>query len=100
MTRIDDFLASLDGDAPPAGEAPLLDAVWHALKGDWDRAHAIAQAHEEDGADAAWVHAWLHRMEGDLGNAGYWYRRAGRAPATGDLSAEGRIIAAELIEEG
>jgi hypothetical protein len=98
--RIEDFLASLDGAAPAPGQPPLLDAVWHALAGAWDRAHTIAQAHEEDGPDAAWVHAWLHRIEGDLGNAGYWYRRAGRPPGTGDLPAEGRTIAAALIGKG
>ncbi len=56
------------------GAGPALRAVWHRLRGEWDAAHAIVQ--ELAGADAAWVHAWLHRVEGDLGNAGYWYRRA------------------------
>jgi hypothetical protein len=55
----------------------LLEAVGKALAGDWPAAHVIVQAHEED-ALAAWIHAVVHRMEGDLGNAGYWYRRCGR----------------------
>ncbi len=52
---------------------------------------------ELGGADAAWVHAWLHRVEGDLGNAAYWYRRAGRGMARGPTDGEGRAIAAALL---
>lgn len=62
---------------PPADEAsPCVKALWHDAAGDWETAHEIVQ--ELAGADAAWVHAYLHRKEGDAGNAGYWYRRAGR----------------------
>jgi hypothetical protein len=78
---IDAFVLSLERDAPPPLAAPLLRAVWHGLRGQWDAAHEIAQA--QDDAQGAWVHAWLHRIEGDLGNADYWYRvRAGRRAAT------------------
>ena len=71
--------------------------MWWAGKGDWNKAHAIVQ--DEDGADAAWVHAYLHRVEGDLGNAGYWYRRAGKPVATDPLEAEWeRIVAALLMD--
>ncbi|WP_191059473.1 hypothetical protein [Geminicoccus harenae] len=90
------FLASLDGPAPPDGLAPALRAVWFGLADRWDEAHGIAQEHEGQ-PDADWVHAWLHRVEGDLGNAGYWYRRAGRPVAQGDLAAEGRAIVESLI---
>jgi hypothetical protein len=69
---------------------PLIRALEHGLRGEWAQAHAIAQA--EQGADAAWVHAWLHRIEGDEFNAGYWYRRAGRPVATGSTQAEGEAI--------
>jgi hypothetical protein len=73
-----EFQASIARDpAPPAGVGPALQALWHDAKGDWDRAHTCAR--EDEGRDGAWVHAYLHRKEGDLGNAGYWYRRAGRA---------------------
>ena len=58
--------------------------------GDWDGAHRMVQ--DDASAAAAWVHAHLHRVEGDLDNAGYWYRKAGKAPATGDLLAERRAI--------
>lgn len=91
------FLASLErGDAPPHGLPPALEAVWFGLKGAWDRAHAIVQGHEGDPA-CDWVHAWLHRTEGDLGNAGYWYRRAGRPRGTGPTEEEGRRIAEALL---
>ncbi len=65
------FKASLDGDAPPA-----LQALWYQAKGDWKRAHRLAQA--QDDKNSAWVHGYLHRIEGDNANAGYWYRCAGK----------------------
>jgi len=90
------FVASLDGGEPP-GPA-LLRALWHGLRGEWEPAHEIAQAHDD--ADAAWVHAWLHRIEGDLGNADYWYRRATR-PARRDATRdEGLAIARVLLRTG
>ncbi|HZP59216.1 MAG TPA: hypothetical protein VFB27_02750 [Opitutaceae bacterium] len=72
-----DFQRSLaDLSGPPPGLTPALSALWYDAAGDWDRAHGCAQ---EDGSRAgAWVHAYLHRKEGDEGNAGYWYARAGR----------------------
>ena len=90
------FTASLVDGAPPAGLTAPLQALWHAARGEWDAAHAIAQAREGDPAHD-WVHAHLHRVEGDLGNAGYWYRRAGRPVATGDLVAEREAIVAALL---
>jgi len=90
-----DFKASLAGPAPaPQLDAPLA-ALWWAAKGDWDRAHRIVQ--DEEGAEAAWVHAYLHRVEGDLGNAGYWYRRAGRPVADDAIEAEWERIASTLL---
>lgn len=92
---LDEFTASLDAAAPPASASPLLLAVWHGLRGDWEDAHRLAQA--QRGAAGHRVHAWLHRIEGDLSNAGYWYGRAGRAPAVGDTRTEGLDIAASLL---
>jgi hypothetical protein len=87
--------ASLSGDRPPSGLAVPAEALWWAAKDDWDRAHKLVQ---DDGSkDAAWVHAYLHRVEGDLPNAGYWYRRAGRDEAKGPLEAEWAEIAAALL---
>ena len=70
-------------------------ALWWDARGEWDKAHEIAQ--DVDGADGAWVHAYLHRKQGDLGNAAYWYRRAGRAVGSGDLRVEWEGIVEELL---
>lgn len=88
------FKASLAHD-PPGGMTPALAALWQAGKGDWDKAHAHAQA--EESADAAWVHAYLHRVEGDVWNARYWYAKAGRAPATVPLEQEWEEMVAALL---
>lgn len=87
--------AFLDGPAPPAEAPPPLAGLWFAHRGEWDRAHAIVQ--DAPGPDAAWVHAHLHRVEGDNGNAAYWYRRAGRRSATCDLAAERIAMVAALL---
>ena len=93
-----DFRTSLSGAAPaPDLDAPLA-GLWWAAKGSWDQAHKIVQ--DESSADAAWVHAYLHRVEGDLGNAGYWYRQAGRQVATGSLESEWERIVAALLGSG
>lgn len=89
------FRESLALDAPPAGLPPLLVALWHQGKGDWQRSHEITQ--EIDSREASWVHAHLHRVEGDLGNADYWYRRAGRQRPDSSLDAEWDDIAAALL---
>ena len=70
-------------------------ALWWDGKGDWEKAHEIAQ--KVPGADGAWVHAYLHRKEGDPGNAAYWYRRAGRGVAAGDLRLEWEEIVGEML---
>jgi len=74
-----DFKASLSNATPADGLKPPLAALWWAAKGDWYAAHKIVQ--DESDTRAAWVHAYLHRVEGDLSNAGYWYRRAGQPVA-------------------
>ena len=89
------FVLSLDRDEPPPHATRMLRAVWHGLRGEWDAAHELAQA--QDDAEGAWVHAWLHRIEGDLGNAEYWYLRAGRPSRGDDTRDEGLEIARALI---
>jgi hypothetical protein len=92
-----EFKASLSGTSPPLGAFPPLAALWWAAKGDWNKAHTIVQ--DDDGADAAWVHAYLHRVEGDLGNAGYWYRQACKPVAADPLEAEWeRLVSALLMD--
>jgi hypothetical protein len=89
------FRASLAGAAPPSGLTAALAALWWDARGDWDRAHQAAMA--DEGRAAAWVHAYLHRKEGDRSNAGYWYRRAGRTMPAGTLEAEWEAIATALL---
>jgi hypothetical protein len=89
------FRASLAAAAPPSGLPPALAALWFEAKGDWERAHELAQADEGGAGD--WVHAYLHRKQGDAGNAAYWYRRARRPIASGPMEAEWSAIAAALL---
>ena len=70
-------------------------ALWFDGKGDWEKAHDLAQ--QDEGGAGDWVHAYLHRKEGDLGNAGYWYRRAGKPTAKGSLDEEWSAITAALL---
>jgi hypothetical protein len=70
-------------------------ALWWDANGNWEKAHGIAQ--DVAGADGAWVHAYLHRKDGDLENAGYWYRRAGRSVATGDSRVEWEAIVRDIL---
>lgn len=74
---------------------PLLYALWYEAHGDWERAHTITQ--NIDTPDASWVHAYLHRKEGDGFNASYWYGRAGRAAFTGSLHAEWTALVTHLL---
>lgn len=91
---LDEFRHSLDQQEPPQVDYPLQ-ALWYEAKGDWTRAHEAAQA--DDSADGAWVHAYLHRVEGDPGNAAYWYRRANRPVSQASLADEWAAIAQDLL---
>jgi hypothetical protein len=93
-----EFKRCLAKPKPPAGLAPALAALWWAGKDNWDKAHAIVM--DEGGKDCAWVHAYLHRVEGDLGNAGYWYRQAGQPVAKDSLEAEWERIVSALLGSG
>jgi len=78
-----------------SGFSGALLALWWDARGDWNRAHEVAQ--DVAGSDGAWVHAYLHREDGDLENAGYWYRRAGRSVATGNSRVEWEGIVREML---
>jgi hypothetical protein len=91
------FKASLTDAAPPAGASLAVQALWWEARGDWKRAHECAQ--EQDDAIGAWVHAYLHRREGDQSNAGYWYRRARKPVATVPLEEEWAAIARALMHK-
>jgi hypothetical protein len=99
MTAIERFRESLGESDPPAGLAPALAALWWAGKGDWGAAHDIVQGHEGE-ADCDIIHAHLHRQEGDLGNARYWYRRAGRPVPSASLGEEWTALAEEFLRPG
>ncbi len=88
-------MQSLSGVEPPEGLSPFLTALWYDAKGDWGAAHDIID--DMPGEKAAWVHAYLHRKEGDAGNAGYWYRRAGKSVCMLSLADEWNEIVTALM---
>ena len=91
---LDEFKATVSEGVEP-DVAPLLRALWHDARGSWDEAHRIAQDVDDEGG--AWIHAYLHRKEGDPGNAAYWYARAGQPVATDSLESEWNRIATALL---
>jgi len=91
------FRATLASPAPPTNLSPALRALWHDARGDWDLAHEAAQS--DEGGPGDWVHAYLHRREGDAGNAAYWYRRAGQPICRTALEAEWQAIAQALLAQ-
>jgi hypothetical protein len=93
-----EFKRSLSNTKPPAGLAPALAGLWWAGKDDWAKAHKLVM--DEGDKDCAWVHAYLHRVEGDPANARYWYKQAGRPAASGALPAEWAAIVRELVAQG
>jgi hypothetical protein len=97
VVNMTDLKATLGNAKPAAALTPPLAALWWAAKGDWDAPHKIVM--NEDSRDAAWVHAYLHRVEGDLSNAGYWYRRADKPVAKDALDAEWQRIV-DVLEKG
>ncbi len=91
-----EFRESVKNDErPPKGLGFALTGLWWDAKGDWAKAHESAQ--QDEGPAGAWAHAYLHRKEGDVGNAAYWYRRAERAICRGSLEEEWTAIAEELL---
>jgi hypothetical protein len=94
----DEFQQSAKGSAaaPPAGLGDALQALWFDAQGDWDKAHEHAQ--NDHTRAGSWVHAYLHRKEGDVSNAGYWYTRAARPLAEGSSGEEWQAIARELLQ--
>ena len=92
--KMADLKSTLSNAAPEGSLAPPLAALWWAAKGNWDAAHKIVQ--DESDANSAWVHAYLHRVEGDLSNAGYSYRQAGQPVAKDSLESEWERIVSSL----
>jgi len=92
---LDDFRQSLTADKPPTEITLALAGLWWDAKGDWTRAHESAQ--QEEGSEGSWVHAYLHRKEGDQDNAAYWYGRAGKPVCRQPLDAEWLSIVRDLL---
>ena len=94
--NIEQFSDSLKLQQPPAGLAPHLLALWWDGKEDWEKAHEIIQDIQDP--TAAWIHAYLHRKEGDVFNANYWYNRAHKRMPGYGLKQEWKEIAGELLD--
>ena len=91
-----EFEKTLSQETPPDTIGPLLAALWHERRGDWESAHNIAQdIHTRDGS---WIHAYLHRVEGDHSNASYWYHRAGKQVPQVSIAEEWRSLVKELLD--
>lgn len=95
--NFESFAASLSSPTPPQLNSNYLLALWHDGKGDWNKAHEIIQDVEDK--TASWIHAYLHRKEGDVWNADYWYNKAGKTRPNFTLEEEWKQIAMALIKE-
>lgn len=93
--KFEEFKATLDNPLPPKSITASLAALWYAGKGDWEQAHAIAQ--DVPTLEGSWVHAYLHRVEGDQWNANYWYHRAGKTMPAVDLKQEWEDIVRAMM---
>jgi hypothetical protein len=92
---IEEFRETLSGESAPAGLSDVLLALWHDARGEWEEAHRLTQ--DVDTVDAARVHAYLHRKEGDDSNARYWYARAKRAIVGVTLDEEWTALVNEFL---
>jgi hypothetical protein len=97
LMTLEEFRRSLMRDEPPPHLSLALTGLWWDAKGNWKQAHESAQ--QDEGPAGSWVHAYLHRKEGDSSNAGYWYRRADKPPARNSLEQEWTKIAESLLSE-
>ena len=93
--NLTEFQLSQNQSTPPSDLSPALQALWFDAKGDWNKAHELAQMESEASGD--WVHAYLHRKEGDASNARYWYSRAGKPVGSGTLEEEWAAISEALL---
>ena len=92
---VDEFKASFDKASPPNGiDVPLM-ALWYDAKGQWAKAHDMVQ--EQLDPDGSWAHAYLHRKEGDIANAQYWYSQAGREVSRSSIDTEWEDIVRSLL---
>ena len=93
--NFEEFSQTLSLQEPPRGLSDYLRSLWYDAKGDWEKAHHIIQ--DINDTTAAWIHAYLHRKEGDIGNADYWYHRAGKKRTQETLQREWETISRSLL---
>lgn len=96
IMNFEEFNTSLENTQPPALVSENLRSLWYDAKGDWEKAHTIIQ--DIDDKTAAWIHAYLHRKEGDIGNADYWYSKAGKKRPSISLSEEWKQLVKSLLD--
>lgn len=89
------FKSSLQNSLPPSGLSALAEALWYDGRGNWEKAHEIAQSRNTP--EYCLLHAYLHRKEGDIGNAGYWYSRAGRKMPQATIAEEWESLVKEWL---
>lgn len=94
---LDEFNASLTQQAPPTNLNPFLESLWYDRKGHWEKAHNIAQ--EIHSTSGSWIHAYLHRKEGDLSNASYWYHMAEKTMPSVSLDAEWENLVSVFLKK-
>jgi hypothetical protein len=92
--QLQKYIKSVELNEPPQLSIHLL-SLWYDAKGDWHKAHSLVDSLQDE--TACWVHAYLHRKEGDLGNAGYWYRNAGKPMPVVSLQQEWEQIVNALL---
>ena len=93
--NLEEFQKSTNKEVPPEGLSEPLQAMWYSKKGDWETAHNITQSISTE--LGSWIHAYLHSVEGDLSNAGYWYKRAGKPPHSGATESEADDIVNSIL---
>jgi hypothetical protein len=93
--NLTDFKESVSAINPPANVSVYLKALWYDAKDEWDKSHQLIQ--DLPDKNASWIHAYLHRKEGDIGNADYWYMKAGRKRPAVSLAEEWEQIAATFL---
>lgn len=95
--QVENFISSLSNDTPPPNVSVYLKALWYEKNGDWEKAHDLIQDIPEK--TASWIHAYLHRKEGDQWNADYWYAKAGKPSPSVSLDDEWKSMVQELLQQ-
>ncbi len=93
---IAEFKSSVNGLSPPNNLAIELKSLWYDGNGDWEKSHDVIQ--DVNSGNAAWIHAYLHRKEGDVGNAKYWYAKAGRSMPSVGLDEEWEMLVVHFLK--